>query len=223
MSVPTALSLTEQLSLGALAVAGLAVVANTFQGDGAPLVASLGFSTVAFAATYAMIRWLGGVFMRAGLKGRDMSKAHRPELPETMGAVCAAVYLLTLIFFIPFPFYKDIVLATSGGGNRDAVQELELVETGRLLHRFPHSKVGHTSVRKVVEHTSVRKWRSTHLSARGGGRMQKEAQQRRRHGVREKELAFAFCVPATPTDVPAAGLVPVGGHVAAVGRHPGHR
>lgn len=58
-----------------------------------------------------------------------------------MGVVCAIVYLLTLIVFIPFPFYKDIVAATSGGGNRDVVLEVSL-ETGRLLHRFPHSKVG---------------------------------------------------------------------------------
>lgn len=61
--------------------------------------------------------------------------------PETMGAVCAIVYLLALIFFIPFAFYKDIVAATSGGGNRDVVIEVEHVETGRMLHRFPHGKV----------------------------------------------------------------------------------
>jgi UDP-N-acetylglucosamine--dolichyl-phosphate N-acetylglucosaminephosphotransferase len=58
-----------------------------------------------------------------------------------MGAVCAMVYLFVLIFFIPWPFYKDIVIATSGGGNRDFVKELELIETGRLLHRFPHNKL----------------------------------------------------------------------------------
>jgi UDP-N-acetylglucosamine--dolichyl-phosphate N-acetylglucosaminephosphotransferase len=51
------------------------------------------------------------------------------------------VYLLIIIVFIPWPFYKDIVAATSGGGNRDVVLELQQVETGRLLHRFPHSKV----------------------------------------------------------------------------------
>jgi UDP-N-acetylglucosamine--dolichyl-phosphate N-acetylglucosaminephosphotransferase len=79
--------------------------------------------------------------MKAGLKGRDMSKAHKKEIPETMGAVCAVVYLLIIIIFIPFPFYKDIVAATSGGGNRDVVIELENVQTGRFLHRFPHSKV----------------------------------------------------------------------------------
>lgn len=61
-----------------------------------------------------------------------------------MGAVCAVVYLLTIIMFIPFPFYKDIVAATSGGGNRDVVIELQQIETGRLLHKFPHSKVSWT-------------------------------------------------------------------------------
>ena len=58
-----------------------------------------------------------------------------------MGAVCAVVYLLTVIIFIPFPFYKDIVAATSGGGNKEVVIERQSVETGRILHRFPHNKV----------------------------------------------------------------------------------
>ena len=79
--------------------------------------------------------------MAAGLKGKDMSKARKVEIPETMGAVCAVVYLLVLIMFIPFPFYKDIVAATSGGGNRDVVIELDEAVTGRLLHKFPHSKL----------------------------------------------------------------------------------
>jgi UDP-N-acetylglucosamine--dolichyl-phosphate N-acetylglucosaminephosphotransferase len=60
-----------------------------------------------------------------------------------MGAVCAVVYLLLLIAFIPFAFYKDIVAATSGGGNRDVVLQTEQIETGRYLHRFPHNKVYH--------------------------------------------------------------------------------
>lgn len=55
-----------------------------------------------------------------------------------MGAVCAVVYLMCMIVFMPFPFYEYFVVTTSGGGNRDAVEE---VETGRLLHRFPHNKV----------------------------------------------------------------------------------
>jgi hypothetical protein len=58
-----------------------------------------------------------------------------------MGAVCAVVYLLSIIVFIPFPFYKDIVAATSGGGNRDVMLQVQQIETGRLLHKFPHNKV----------------------------------------------------------------------------------
>ncbi|KAF7715951.1 UDP-N-acetylglucosamine:dolichyl phosphate N-acetylglucosamine-1-phosphate transferase [Penicillium ucsense] len=70
-----------------------------------------------------------------------MAKPKKPEIPETMGAVCAVAYLLALIVFIPFAFYKDIVAATSGGGNRDVVIEVQHIETGRFLHRFPHGKL----------------------------------------------------------------------------------
>ncbi|PBP16727.1 UDP-N-acetylglucosamine-1-P transferase [Diplocarpon rosae] len=135
------LSFTEMLSLLSLSLASMGIIANTFRGDGEPLIASLAFSGIAFAASYAMIRWLGPTFMKAGLKGKDMSKVHKKEIPETMGAVCAVVYMLIVIVFIPFPFYKDIVAATSGGGNRDVVLELDVVQTGRFLHRFPHSKL----------------------------------------------------------------------------------
>jgi len=136
-----ALSRTETLSLAALAGGCTVVLANTFQGDGEPLIASLALSGIAFSLTYSMIRWLGSAFMKAGLKGVDMSKLHKKEIPECMGGICAVVYLMVVIIFIPFPFYKDIVAATSGGGNRDVVLHLEHVEQGRFLHRFPHSKV----------------------------------------------------------------------------------
>ncbi|KAL2061657.1 hypothetical protein VTL71DRAFT_7034 [Oculimacula yallundae] len=140
-STTSALSFTESLSLLSLTLACVGIISNTFRGDGEPLIASLAFSGIAFAASYSMIRWLGPTFMKAGLKGKDMSKVHKKEIPETMGAVCAVVYLLMIIVFIPFPFYKDIVAATSGGGNRDVVLEIENVQTGRFLHRFPHNKL----------------------------------------------------------------------------------
>ncbi|KAI9799485.1 MAG: tunicamycin resistance protein [Piccolia ochrophora] len=135
------LTRTESLSLFSLSAACVGIIANTFQGDGEPLIASLAFSGIAFALSFSLVRWLGDIFMRAGLKGRDMATAKKVEIPEAMGAVCAVVYLLVIIIFIPFPFYKDIVAATSGGGNRDVVVELQQVETGRFLHRFPHSKL----------------------------------------------------------------------------------
>ncbi|KAJ6444376.1 UDP-N-acetylglucosamine-dolichyl-phosphate N-acetylglucosaminephosphate transferase [Purpureocillium lavendulum] len=137
----TSLSRPETLTLLALSGASVAIIANTFHGDGEPLVASLALSILAFCLSYAMIRWLGPTFMKAGFRGRDLSKLNKIEIPECMGAVCAAVYLLTVIVFIPFPFYKDIVAATSGGGNRDVVLEVQEVNQGRFLHRFPHNKL----------------------------------------------------------------------------------
>ncbi|KAK6828143.1 UDP-N-acetylglucosamine-dolichyl-phosphate N-acetylglucosaminephosphate transferase [Apiospora arundinis] len=137
------LSRSETLSLAALSLACATILANTFSGEGAgALIASLALSGLGFAASYAMIRWLGPTFRKAGLQGRDMAKVNnRDMLPECMGAVCAVVYLLIIIVFIPFPFYKDIVLATSGGGNRDVVMNLDYVQKGRLLHKFPHTKL----------------------------------------------------------------------------------
>ncbi|RYO75476.1 hypothetical protein DL766_002563 [Monosporascus sp. MC13-8B] len=142
-SPSSTLSRTETLNLSGLAVVCAVILARSFEnGEGEPLVASLCFSGLAFAASYAMIRWLGPTFVNAGLKGRDMSKANNNHyLPECMGAICAVVYLFVIIVFILIPFYKDIVVATSGGGNRDVVMNIEYVQKGRLLHKFPHSKL----------------------------------------------------------------------------------
>lgn len=66
--------------------------------------------------------------------------------PEALGVVSALVYMLTVIVFIPFPFYKDIVAATSDqeqtpGTTAVTSQGTSFMEEGRVLHRFPHSKV----------------------------------------------------------------------------------
>ncbi|PKS08825.1 hypothetical protein jhhlp_003434 [Lomentospora prolificans] len=140
-TLPPTLSRNETLTLLTLSGACFAILANTFSGDGEPLIASLALSGIAFSLCYSMIRWLGPTFVNHGFKGRDLCKPNRPEIPECMGAVCAVVYLIVIIVFIPFPFYKDIVAATSGGGNRDVVLEVQHVNEGRFLHRFPHSKL----------------------------------------------------------------------------------
>ena len=74
------LSRTEAWSLLALCGASLGIVYNTFQGDGAPLIASLAFSGLAFSLTYAFTRWSGPAMIKAGLKGKDMSKTVQKEL-----------------------------------------------------------------------------------------------------------------------------------------------
>ncbi len=80
MSSSTALSTTETISLVAISWASVAVLANTFRGEGEPLIASIAFSALAFVACYALIRWLGGAFMRRGFKGKDLCKVKKTEM-----------------------------------------------------------------------------------------------------------------------------------------------
>lgn len=79
-SSATALGRSETLLLLALSVACLGVVANAFEGDGNPLVASLAFSGIAYCASFSSIRWLGPTLARAGLKGKDLGKKSQPEM-----------------------------------------------------------------------------------------------------------------------------------------------
>jgi len=63
------------------------------------------------------------------------------DRPETMGAVCAVVYLLTIIVFIPWAFYTELVAATPGSSAYDALTEVPRVDGGRIIQRFPHNKL----------------------------------------------------------------------------------
>lgn len=80
MALSANLSRREVWCLLCLSGGCFAVILNTFQGDGAPLVASLAFSGLAFSVTYAFTRWAGPAMMGAGLKGKDMSKSIQKEM-----------------------------------------------------------------------------------------------------------------------------------------------
>ena len=82
------LSRKEAYSLLALFGLCTAILANTFQGDGAPLIASLAFSGLAFDLTYAFVRWSGASFMDAGLKGKDLGKAVPKEMYVRRSLFC---------------------------------------------------------------------------------------------------------------------------------------
>lgn len=70
----------ETVSLLALSLTCFAILINTFHGDGEPLLASIAFSGIAFALTCYLIPRLGPVFLKAGLRGRDLSKPKQPEM-----------------------------------------------------------------------------------------------------------------------------------------------
>ena len=74
------LSRTEWSSLSVLAVACVAILVNAWRNDGEPLYSSLAISGLAYAFSYALVRWTGDVFIKRGYKGRDMSKKHAVEM-----------------------------------------------------------------------------------------------------------------------------------------------
>ena len=76
----SALSHTEAWTILVIVAISIGIIGNTFHDQGEPLIASLAFSGLAFASTYCLIRWLGTTFMKANLKGRDMSKARKIEM-----------------------------------------------------------------------------------------------------------------------------------------------
>ena len=80
MIMSSTLSRTETWSLLTLLSTSIAVLMRTFQGGGAPVVASIAFSVLAFSVTYAFVRWSGPAFAKAGMKGKDLSKRDAKEM-----------------------------------------------------------------------------------------------------------------------------------------------
>ncbi|KAF8073796.1 UDP-N-acetylglucosamine-dolichyl [Lyophyllum atratum] len=75
------------------------------------LYTSVGFSIFAFLSTIYLVPALGPTFVKAGLKGGDLLKPYRQEIPipESQGLVCASIYIMLLILFIPFAFSNIIM------------------------------------------------------------------------------------------------------------------
>lgn len=107
-----------------------AVISNTH-----PLSISLLLASLGYAVSLYLIPRMGPAFIRVGFSGRDLSKKDKPLLPETIGVIPALVYLVLMVMFIPFVFYRFLV-TTSGGGGRDGV-----LVTGTLADRFPHIRL----------------------------------------------------------------------------------
>ena len=106
------LTRVESWTLLGLTAACLGIIAKTFHGDGEPLIASLAFSGIAFAFTFSLIRWLGETFMKANLKGRDMSKLKKVEM-----CVCVNIFTTARCYIDtkktdPKPWAQSVLLYT---------------------------------------------------------------------------------------------------------------
>ncbi|KAI6186697.1 Glycosyltransferase, group 4 family [Aphelenchoides besseyi] len=75
---------------------------------GKTLLLNLLFSVAAGFASYFLIKEYIPIFIGRGFFGRDQCKKDKVEVAEPLGVVAAAVYLIFVFAFIPFPSYQWI-------------------------------------------------------------------------------------------------------------------
>ncbi|KAI0916780.1 hypothetical protein AcW1_007859 [Taiwanofungus camphoratus] len=97
------------------------------------LYASLGFSLLALLGTLYLVPLLGPTFVRANLKGRDLLKTYDTAIPESLGLVCASLYILLLILFTPFAF-SDSFGCQPSNSNKTGRE-------GLVVNEFPHHQL----------------------------------------------------------------------------------
>ncbi|KAK7105584.1 UDP-N-acetylglucosamine--dolichyl-phosphate N-acetylglucosaminephosphotransferase-like [Littorina saxatilis] len=83
--------------------------------SGLTLAINAAMSAAGFLVCFNIIPKFKDMFIKANLFGVDMSKRTKSKIPESMGVICGAVYLIIMFLFIPVPFYKH--LADNRKGN----------------------------------------------------------------------------------------------------------
>ena len=71
--------------------------------------ANLLLSVLGAFLTHHLIKDMSYLFIKANLSGRDLSKKDKRRIPEAMGAIASAVYLIVMFLFIPVPFLSKYV------------------------------------------------------------------------------------------------------------------
>ncbi|KAF0468864.1 UDP-N-acetylglucosamine-dolichyl-phosphate N-acetylglucosaminephosphotransferase [Gigaspora margarita] len=122
------LTTTASLTLTSVILLALVIILNTVHD---PLSASIGFSILGCAITWRLVPALKDSFLKANLAGKDLNKLDKQIIPESMGVVCATVYLVCLFLFIPFPFMEWF----TGKGIISRTEEFH-------APTFPHHKLG---------------------------------------------------------------------------------
>lgn len=117
----------------------LALVLIYCSNKNSAIITAIGFSILGYFVTNFLIPKVGPSFIKIGLFGKDLSKPGKPVLPETIGAVSAIVYLFVVLSYIPFIFYKYMVVTTSGGGERGNVIPSHEESLNSTI--FPHDRL----------------------------------------------------------------------------------
>ncbi|KAI9146308.1 glycosyl transferase family 4-domain-containing protein [Paraphysoderma sedebokerense] len=108
------------------------------------LLTILVMSILAGLLVYRIIPSVGPLFIRAGLKGADLGKKDRKIIPESMGAICGLVYLVTLFLFIPFAFFNLFSNTSPGNEYRYTLHGYKSAVDPKTttVRQFPYHKFG---------------------------------------------------------------------------------
>ncbi|XP_065321201.1 UDP-N-acetylglucosamine--dolichyl-phosphate N-acetylglucosaminephosphotransferase-like [Gordionus sp. m RMFG-2023] len=68
--------------------------------------------TISFNLVTKLIISLRPLFLKANLFGKDVHKSGNPIIPEAMGIISGAVFIITMFIFIPIFFYKILLYET---------------------------------------------------------------------------------------------------------------
>ncbi|XP_076339158.1 alg7 dolichyl-phosphate N-acetylglucosaminephosphotransferase isoform X1 [Tachypleus tridentatus] len=80
---------------------------------GVTLLINFAMSTAGFLVVLRVIPKFKDMFIKAGLKGVDMSKPVNKEVPESAGVISGSVFLIIMFLFIPVPFIQYWTTNTS--------------------------------------------------------------------------------------------------------------
>lgn len=69
-----------------------------------PIAINALYSVVSFFLALRLIPGAKYLFLIAGLKGKDLNKKSKDEVPESLGVICGTVFLICMFLFIPVPF-----------------------------------------------------------------------------------------------------------------------
>ncbi|XP_066913004.1 UDP-N-acetylglucosamine--dolichyl-phosphate N-acetylglucosaminephosphotransferase-like isoform X1 [Clytia hemisphaerica] len=69
-----------------------------------PIAINALYSLFSFFLALRLIPGAKDLFLKAGLKGKDLNKKEKNEIPESLGVICGTVFLICMFLFIPVPF-----------------------------------------------------------------------------------------------------------------------
>lgn len=150
---PSPLATSESWFIFGLCAVALSIIFNTLRSDGEPLLALVALSTLGFAASFCLIKWLGPTFAAIGLSGEDMSKRKKKRIPEGMGIISGLVFLMVCCAFQAFGPYLLEKNITRIVGDQVVTTKVEHMPNTNVFYRFPHAEVSISQLSRLLYST----------------------------------------------------------------------